>query len=89
MDKGRLWDDLWWVFLHILSRVSVAVWIVVSVIVSFAFCSLIYSETQNIWIVPVFAIWFLVLSRIGLEWVRFYWNKILVEEHKLTSPGEK
>jgi len=89
MDKGSAWNDFWWVFLHILSQVSTAIWIATSLVVSFSFCAIIYSETQNVYIVPVFALWFLVMSRVGLEWVRFYWNKILTEEHKLTTSGDK
>lgn len=87
MDKGRPWDDLWWVFLHILSKVSVAVWIVFSAITTFAVSAVVYYETQTFILFPIVAFWFFIMSRIGLEWTRFYWNKILETEHKLTSTG--
>ena len=88
MDKGRLWDDLWWVSLHILSRVFVFVWIVFSILMCYLQPALVYWETQNIILVPVTFIWTAVMSRIGLEWIRFYWNKILQEEHKFTTQGK-
>jgi len=87
MDKGRPWDDLWWMFLYLLSKVAVVIWIVFSAVSIFALTSMVYWMTQRVILVPIIALWLLIMSRIGLEWVRFFWNKILVEEHKLTSVG--
>lgn len=89
MDKGRPWDDLWWMFLYVLSKLAVVIWIVFSAVSIFALTSMVYWMTQRVILVPIIALWLFIMSRIGLEWVHFYWNKILVEEHKLTSVGSE
>ena len=85
MKTGRPWDDFWWLVLYAFSKISIVVWILVDVGFTTGLCLLFWQSTQSFWVVPIFFIYGSVMGRVGLEWIRFHWNKVLQDEFKHTS----
>lgn len=85
---GKQSDDLWWMFLFVLSRITYFAWIVISVGVTVGLAAAMYNATEREWVGIIVAIWCFVLSWVGAGFVEFSWNKVLIEDAKHTSAGE-
>jgi hypothetical protein len=85
---GKQSDDLWWMLLFVLSKVCWVAWIMVSMTATIVLSSIVLWETQRTWLGIMTAFWCVIVSWVGLGFVEFSWNKVLLEDSKHTSVGE-
>ena len=88
MANGQIRDDMWWLFLFFLSRVSHFVFFFASIGMSVWIASGVFLSTGNRFYGVMATIWSLLVSKTALGLLDFYWNAVLEEDVKHTSIGK-
>ncbi len=77
---AHTWRDLYWLTLYFLGWLSYFAYVVIGVGVSVGLGGFAYGYTGSRFLGGAFAAWGLVQTLLGLGYIRFYWNHILLKE---------